>query len=116
MSANSRSRAALAIILVALALPARAALFDDDEARKRIADTNVRLTQVQSQLEARIAALEQQLKAQGLVEMLGISGLGVSRIRTIRSSPGWGCASTPTRRGSRRTARPGSWYCTSTAR
>ncbi|HET9339255.1 MAG TPA: tol-pal system protein YbgF [Casimicrobiaceae bacterium] len=65
--------AALAVALV-LALGAgatRAALFDDDEARKRIADTNLRLTQVQKQLEDRIAALEQQLKAQGLVEMLG---------------------------------------------
>lgn len=59
------------VLAFAAALPARAALFDDDEARKRIADTNVRLTQVQRQLEDRIAALEQQLKAQGLVEMLG---------------------------------------------
>jgi tol-pal system protein YbgF len=60
-----------AVLAVALASgAAHAALFDDDEARKRIADTNVRLAQVQGQLEARIAALEQQLKAQGLVEML----------------------------------------------
>ncbi len=67
MSALSRTLAALA--LVALALPARAALFDDDEARKRIEATSQRLTQIQKQLEDRIAALESQLKSQGLVEL-----------------------------------------------
>ena len=46
-----------------------AALFDDDEARKRIDATNQRLTQVQKQLDDRIAALEAQLKSQGLVEL-----------------------------------------------
>ena len=50
-------------------LSARAALFDDDEARKRIEATNQRVTQVQKQLEDRIAALETQLKSQGLVEL-----------------------------------------------
>ena len=73
MRAHAMRRGAGAVAL-ALALAggvANAALFDDEEARKRIADTNVRLTQVQKQLEDRIAALEQQLKAQGLVEMFG---------------------------------------------
>ena len=57
-------------MLAALAAaPARAALFDDDEARKRIEATNQRLAQVQKQLEDRIAALETQLKSQGLVEI-----------------------------------------------
>ena len=75
-AAPGRGRARGATLALALALvlgagASRAALFDDDEARKRIADTNLRLTQVQRQLEDRIAALEQQLKAQGLVEMLG---------------------------------------------
>ena len=71
---RARARGATLVLALALVLGAgatRAALFDDDEARKRIADTNLRLTQVQRQLEDRIAALEQQLKAQGLVEMLG---------------------------------------------
>ena len=62
---------AVALALVVASGAAHAALFDDEEARKRIAETNVRLTQVQKQLEDRIAALEQQLKAQGLVEMFG---------------------------------------------
>ncbi len=73
MRANALRRAGLATAL-ALALAggvAHAALFDDEEARKRIAETNVRLTQVQKQLEDRIATLEQQLKSQGLVEMFG---------------------------------------------
>jgi tol-pal system protein YbgF len=52
-----------------LALPARAALFDDDEARKRIAETNAKLAQVQKQLDERITALESQLKSQGLVDL-----------------------------------------------
>jgi tol-pal system protein YbgF len=59
----------VAAYLLALALPARAALFDDDEARKRIAATNQRLDQIQQQLDGRITALEQQLKSQGLVEL-----------------------------------------------
>ncbi len=48
---------------------AAAALFDDEEARKRIEATNQRLAQVQKQLEDRIAALETQLKSQGLVDL-----------------------------------------------
>ncbi len=59
--------ALLATCLVAP--PARAALFDDEEARKRIDETNQRLTQVQKQLEDRLTALEAQLKSQGLVEI-----------------------------------------------
>jgi len=61
---------ALALLLTFIAVsPARAALFDDEEARKRIEATNQRLAQLQRQLEDRIAALETQLKAQGLIEL-----------------------------------------------
>jgi len=61
---------AAALALAALAaVPARAALFDDEEARKRIEATNQRLTQIQRQLDERIASLETQLKSQGLVEL-----------------------------------------------
>jgi len=65
-------RRALYAAFVALALftaPARAALFDDEEARKRIEATNQRLAQLQKQFEDRLAALESQLKAQGLIEL-----------------------------------------------
>ena len=64
--------ALFAACLAALpALPARAALFDDDEARKRIEQTNQRIALVQKQLEDRIGALEAQLKSQGLIELFG---------------------------------------------
>src|SRR5215831_15348712 len=62
-------RMIVAAYFLALALPARAALFDDNEARKRIEATNERLNQIQQQLDGRITALEQQLKSQGLVEL-----------------------------------------------
>jgi tol-pal system protein YbgF len=69
--AMRRGAGAVALAAALAGGVAHAALFDDEEARKRIAETNVRLTQVQKQLEDRIAALEQQLKSQGLVEMFG---------------------------------------------
>ena len=59
--------ALVAALLVAL--PARAALFDDEEARRRVAETDLRLVRMQKQLEDRLAALEQQIKNQGLVEL-----------------------------------------------
>ena len=70
--AGRRLRGAVwvALVLAFVALPVRAALFDDEEARRRIADTQVRLTNVQNQLEARLAAIEGQLKNQGLVDLL----------------------------------------------
>jgi tol-pal system protein YbgF len=71
ISANSRFRGAiwLALIVASITFPARAALFDDEEARRRVAETNVRLTNVQNQLEARLNAIEGQLKNQGLVDL-----------------------------------------------
>ena len=64
-------REALRAVLIALAFTvgahtANAALFDDEEARKRIAATNTRLDQLQKDLETRLSALEQQAKNQGL--------------------------------------------------
>lgn len=55
-----------ALALIALAHSAQAALFDDDEARKMIAQTNARLTELEKSLDARLIALDQQLKNQGL--------------------------------------------------
>ncbi len=61
----------LAAVLVAAGFvqAAHAALFDDEEARRRIEATNTRLGQVQKQLEDRIAALEAQVKSQGLMDL-----------------------------------------------
>jgi tol-pal system protein YbgF len=64
-----RLAAAALVALWLVPLSARAALWDDEEARRRIEQTNLRVAQVQKQLEDRIAALEQQLKSQGLVEL-----------------------------------------------
>jgi tol-pal system protein YbgF len=63
---NVRLLAAACFLLAALALPARAALFPDDEARKSI-DA---LTQRVNTLEARLAQLESTVKSQGLVDLL----------------------------------------------
>lgn len=59
----------LALVALGCAHAASAALFDDEEARKRIEATNTRLAQVQRQLEDRIAAVEKELKNQGLIEL-----------------------------------------------
>lgn len=69
MTRNSLQRTLAAIALALIATAAKAALFDDDEARRRIADTNLRLGQVQAQLESRLAQLEEQLKSGGLVDL-----------------------------------------------
>ena len=67
---NARWKAlGLGLALAALAQQAGAQLFDDNEARRRIADTNVRLSEVQRKLEERIGALELQLRSGGLVEL-----------------------------------------------
>ena len=66
-----RHAAWAALAMAFIALPARAALFDDEEARRRIEQTNLRLAQVQKQIEDRLASIELQLKNQGLVELFG---------------------------------------------
>jgi tol-pal system protein YbgF len=57
------------LTFAAFAQSANAALFDDEEARRRIESTNQRLSAVQRQLEDRLTALELQLKSQGLVDL-----------------------------------------------
>ncbi|HEX9277680.1 MAG TPA: tol-pal system protein YbgF [Casimicrobiaceae bacterium] len=61
------------LLLVAAQLaiaPAHAALFDDDEARKRIDLLKGRVDQLESSLNARLGTLETTVKSQGLVELL----------------------------------------------
>ena len=67
-----RLRERVGVVVAALLFTAsfaHAALFDDNEARRRIDETSARLTQIQRQLEDRIAALETQLKSGGLVDL-----------------------------------------------
>ncbi|MDR2710419.1 MAG: tol-pal system protein YbgF [Burkholderiales bacterium] len=61
--------AALFAPLLALWSSGAQALFDDDEARKRIEQTNARLTQIETQLNERLTALEQQKSSQALLEL-----------------------------------------------
>jgi tol-pal system protein YbgF len=48
---------------------AHAALFDDEEARKRIVATNLRIDQLQKDLDDRVSQLERQLKSGALVDL-----------------------------------------------
>ena len=74
---RGRLGAAVAPIVLLLAVaaqltiaPAHAALFDDDEARKRIESLKGRVDQLESSLSARLGTLEATVKSQGLVELL----------------------------------------------
>ena len=63
---------------------AHAGVFDDDEARKRIAATNLRIDQLQKDLDERVATLERQLKSGALVDLANsVEGLksDVAKIR-----------------------------------
>ena len=63
---------------------AHGALFDDEEARKRITATNQRIDQLQKDLDERIATLERQLKSGALVDLANnVEGLksDVAKIR-----------------------------------
>lgn len=62
--------AAAAALLVAFALPARAGLFDDEEARRRIELLRQELSQQGRDNEARIARLEENIRNIGVVELL----------------------------------------------
>jgi tol-pal system protein YbgF len=78
--------AALALFALIYVFPqfAHAALFDDEEARKRIAATNQRIDQLQKDLDERVAALERQLKSGALVDLANnVEGLksDVAKIR-----------------------------------
>ena len=72
-----RRGAAVALVLLLLAVaaqlaiaPAHAAIFDDDEARKRIELLKSRVDQLESSLNGRLGTLEATIKSQGLVELL----------------------------------------------
>lgn len=64
--------AVLALLVAALlaGAPARAGMFDDDEARHRIDLLKNRVDQLESSLNQRLGALESTVKSQGLVDLL----------------------------------------------
>src|SRR5258708_34933200 len=70
-SSTRVSRAAIAAALcVAAALPARAGLFDDEEARRRIEGLRQELSQQGKDNEARIQRLEENIRNIGVVEVM----------------------------------------------
>jgi tol-pal system protein YbgF len=77
MLQRGRARAAIGPLVVALAMavqlasaPARGALFDDDEARRRIEELRARVAQLEGSINQRLGALEDTVKGQGLLDML----------------------------------------------
>jgi hypothetical protein len=62
-----------AAALTAIALPARAGLFDDDEARRRIEGLRQELSQQGKDNEVRIQRLEESIRNIGVIELVGSS-------------------------------------------
>lgn len=84
--AMARCAGTCLLFALAYALPqfAHAGVFDDDEARKQIAQTNQRLDQLQKNLEDRLATIERQLKSGALIDLANsVEGLktDVAKIR-----------------------------------
>jgi tol-pal system protein YbgF len=69
-STRVNKAAIAAALLVAAALPARAGLFDDDEARRRIEMLRQELSQQGKDNEARIQRLEEAIRSIGVVELV----------------------------------------------
>src|SRR5215212_7504966 len=67
---SSRARAALCAAALAAALPARAGLFDDDEARRRIDALRQELSQQGKDNEVRIQRLEESIRNIGVIELV----------------------------------------------
>ncbi|MDK2122515.1 tol-pal system protein YbgF [Parachitinimonas caeni] len=66
----------LSALLLVLALPAKAGLFDDDEARKQVAELRVRLETLNNTVSDRLNKVETQLQNQKLLELVNqIEGL-----------------------------------------
>lgn len=57
------------VSMVLLSSVARAGLFDDEEARKQVAETKRRVEEVNRQLDARIVELQSTIKSQGLLDL-----------------------------------------------
>ena len=76
--------AAAALLIAGAALPARAGLFDDDEARRRIDNLRQELAQQGKDNEARIIKLEEQIRNIGVVEVLQQIGELKQQISQLR--------------------------------
>ena len=67
---RARLAGAAALAAAAFALPADAALFDDDEARRRIETLRSDVAQMARDTDARLLKLEEQVRNIGVVELL----------------------------------------------
>lgn len=81
---SKRASFVVVALLATFAHAAHAALFDDDEARRRIDATNQRLADLQQQIETRLAAVEQQLKGRGLADLANQLELLQSDVAKLR--------------------------------
>ena len=75
---------AAALAFASLAAPVRAGVFDQD-AIKRVDATDQRLAQIQHDLDARLAAIEQQMKSQGLADLFN----QLEHLTSSRAAPSW---------------------------
>lgn len=80
------ARVAAGALLLAAALPARAGLFDDDEARRRIEALRNELAQQGKDNEVRIARLEELIRNIGVVELVRSLDQANAEIARLRGS------------------------------
>ena len=75
-----RKSVGIFLLLIGVCAPGYAGLFDDEEARKRIAEQQVQIQELQTRnqaLQDRVVKLEESLKSQGLLDLLNrIEALG----------------------------------------
>lgn len=81
---SKRASFVVVALLATFAHAAHAALFDDDEARRRIDATNQRVADLQQQIETRLTAVEQQLKGRGLADLANQIELLQSDVAKLR--------------------------------
>jgi tol-pal system protein YbgF len=66
---SPRAAPVLLALLISLSSTSAHALFDDNEARKRIEQTNERLSKIEAQLDERVSSLEQQKNTQAVLAL-----------------------------------------------
>lgn len=82
-----RKSVGIFLLLIGVCAPGYAGLFDDEEARKRIAEQQAQIQELQTRnqaLQDRVVKLEESLKSQGLLDLLNrIEALGaeISKLR-----------------------------------
>ncbi|MEO7762124.1 MAG: YbgF trimerization domain-containing protein, partial [Casimicrobiaceae bacterium] len=81
---NIRAVPLLLALTLVFGATARAGIFDDEEARRQISDTRLRIDDVRRQMDARIATLEATIKSQGLLDLFNTVEALKSDIANLR--------------------------------